>query len=325
MTQLRSALQKHLISELEKRGVSSDLGAFDISGPDAQGQFPKFYRAVADKLCELVSRDNGYPPMTKQEVDLMCRCMVTASTLRDAILCAKAFCVMLHPRAASLDLCEGDDAVVFTMRPVRRETSSAACILDLTGLLCFIQFFGWLIGQPLKPREIYLTHPNREDAGAFLGVFGAPVFVGAAASGFAFDAALLERKTVRQPFELESFLADLPFGFVVGPSPTTSMSQHVRALLEGAMASGDELPWIPEVARALNISGITLRRRLHAEGTSYKDIREQCLRDRAKHYLTNGSWSIDEIAGRLGFSGAAAFRRAFVGWTGEPPSRYRKR
>ena len=321
-------LEGCLVAELRKSGAL--IGDAAISqmkvqtGSSSGAGIARLYRVAADALCEKVARENGYPPMTKHEVDLMCRCMATRKTLEEAIASAREFCAMLHPRAATIELRLDGGTATFLMRAVRRETSSAACVLDVTGLLCFIHFFSWLIGRPVSPMLIYLAHPKREDVAAFRGVLGAPVVVGADTSGFVFDGALLKSKIIRRPIELDDCLERLPFAFVADPASTVSAAQRVRSLLEAAMTSDRALPDIAEVAGALNLTGITLRRRLANDGTSFKELREQCLRDTAEHYLANSTWSIDKIAGCLGFSSAAAFRRAFVNWNKLSPSLYRR-
>lgn len=286
--------------------------------------FPDLYRAVTDLLSEEVSRENGYAPMTKQEVDLMCRCAVTCQTLRQAIACVREFCSMLYPRAAVLELAQEAGNATFTMRAVRRRISSAACLVDVTGLLCFIHLFSWLVGRPIRPRHVFLSHSRMEDAEPFAGLFGVPVQLGARSCGFDFDAWLLDRNVIRQPVELDDFLAVLPFGLVARPSASVSTVQKVRSLFDAAIARSEALPSIDEIAQALDMSAMTVRRRIASEGASYQVLRAQCLTDTARRYLGDSSWTIDEIAGRLGFSSASAFRRAFIAWTGRPPTEYRK-
>ncbi|PRX27376.1 AraC-type transcriptional regulator [Paraburkholderia sp. BL18I3N2] len=321
-------LEARLVHELRRSGASiSDTPIVPMHAHSSRSSgagLANLYRFAADVLNEKVARENGHPPMTKHEVDLMCRCMATRKTLGEAITIAREFCAMLHPRAATLELRLESGAATFLMHPVRRKTSSAACLLDVTGLLCFIHFFGWLLGRPVSPVVVYLAHPEREDVAAFLGVLGAPVVVGADSSGFKFDAALLKSKIIRQPVELDDCLERLPFDFVASPASTVSAAQRVRSLLDAAMAVDRPLLRVAEIANALNLTSITLRRRLASDGTSYNELREQSLKNAAQHYLANTTWSIDKIASRLGFSSAAAFRRAFVNWCGLSPSRYRR-
>ena len=61
-----------------------------------------------------------------------------------------------------------------------------------------------------------------------------------------------------------------------------------------------------------------------AEGTTFKDIKNQVRRDTALHFLGKQGLSIEEIAHRAGFSESSAFIRAFKGWTGVTPYTYRK-
>ena len=65
-------------------------------------------------------------------------------------------------------------------------------------------------------------------------------------------------------------------------------------------------------------------RRLAAEGTTFKEGKNQVRRDTALHFLGKQGLSIEEIAHRAGFSESSAFIRAFKGWTGTTPYTYRK-
>ena len=91
----------------------------------------------------------------------------------------------------------------------------------------------------------------------------------------------------------------------------------IRASHPSPVPSGDE------VATRLSISQQTLRRRLAADGTSLRGVRDQVLRDAAITALVDGDESIGELSIRLGFSEPSAFTRAFRRWTGNPPSAYR--
>lgn len=285
--------------------------------------FVKLYRQAIEQLEAQIAQGQGHPPMRKQEMDLMCRCLMSCATLAEAIHCAADFCVMLLPRAGQLSLEVDDPNATFHMDSLRQKRSSAACIVDLTGLFCYLQLFSWLIGESLSPQHVYLGHPERTDAVPFLGLFNAPVTVGQRAYGFAFSAELLKRPVVRRPAELAAFLVDLPFRLVVIPTQVLSVTQQVRFFLEAAASHGGEQPSLETIAGTLHLSTATLRRRLATEGSSYQQLRRQCLLDVAMHYLQATDWSISRIAEHLGFSNEAAFRRAFQGWTGSAPSRHR--
>ncbi len=78
-----------------------------------------------------------------------------------------------------------------------------------------------------------------------------------------------------------------------------------------------------DVAKALFTSKRTLSRRLAREGSSYRAITEKVLSELAIRHLAEKGLSIDKIALMLGYSDAAAFRKAFHRWYDKSPSEYR--
>jgi AraC-like DNA-binding protein len=84
------------------------------------------------------------------------------------------------------------------------------------------------------------------------------------------------------------------------------------------------MPELTDVAAQLELHPQTLRRRLAAEGSTFKQLKSDIRRDTALHFLGKRSLSVEEVAHRAGFSEASAFIRAFKGWTGLTPYAYRK-
>lgn len=76
------------------------------------------------------------------------------------------------------------------------------------------------------------------------------------------------------------------------------------------------------MASLLGVSTATLKRRLKAEQTSYRRIRDGLLRQLSIDKLEKSNRSVGVLAVDLGFSDAASFRQAFRRWTGVSPSRY---
>lgn len=82
---------------------------------------------------------------------------------------------------------------------------------------------------------------------------------------------------------------------------------------------------ITAVCEMLNTSERSLRRRLQAEGRSYRQLQQELRRELAELYLTDESLSLDDIAERLGYSESANFCHAFREWTGSTPGATRQR
>jgi AraC-like DNA-binding protein len=67
----------------------------------------------------------------------------------------------------------------------------------------------------------------------------------------------------------------------------------------------------------------TLNRRLRRSGTTYRQIREECIHAHACQLLRETELTIDEIAARLHYAHTPTFIRAFHRWSGSTPAAWR--
>ncbi|MBO9680162.1 MAG: AraC family transcriptional regulator [Acidovorax sp.] len=111
----------------------------------------------------------------------------------------------------------------------------------------------------------------------------------------------------------QQFLADLPH--VGGVA-----SQVRQALLEKTPL---HFPTIDLMADELGMQARTLRRRLEAEDTTYRELLSSVRKLLAIEYLRKTRMTTVEIAARLGYNDVANFRNAFTRWTGKTPHSYR--
>ncbi len=78
----------------------------------------------------------------------------------------------------------------------------------------------------------------------------------------------------------------------------------------------------PTMANRLGMSERTLRRRLTAEGLSFKDILDQALFGLAARYLKDDALSVQEVSFKLGYADTSNFRKAFKRWTNQTISAF---
>lgn len=285
--------------------------------------FAGLYRDAIELILLRIERQGGHPPMNRRDMELLCRCVISCATLGDALHCLEQFYQLLHPRGGAQRLQRRGATALWINDSLRHRPDSATCLVDVTGLLFFIQLFGWLIGEPLRPHAVAIGYPYAKNLAPFLGLFGTWVYTGATLNRIEFDARLLARPIVREPGDLPAFISAFPYS-VVGSLPgSAALGGQVRACLEAALARTEPLPAPAALAALLGVSESTLRRHLRAEGTSYNHLRETCLKETAQRYLRGTDWDLEQIAGRLGFSEHSAFRRAFRRWTGCTPSLFR--
>lgn len=76
------------------------------------------------------------------------------------------------------------------------------------------------------------------------------------------------------------------------------------------------------VAKELGLSARSLRRKLDAQNTSYREVLQAERRLKAEKLLATGRLQISELSVGLGYSDVAVFSRAFKSWTGLSPRDY---
>lgn len=177
-----------------------------------------------------------------------------------------------------------------------------------------------LCGNKAMPLKVFFSHSKPKHVDAYHQVFGRNVVFGAARNRLEMDASFLEKQlvfadpTMKQVYQqqCDQMLALLDNG---------KYTSQVQQLL---LSKPGYFPNIDNSAEHLCIGVRTLRRRLVAEGTSYKQIVQNVRCQLAEEYLRDSPLSITEIADMLGYGDVANFRRAFISWTNLSPAQYRK-
>jgi AraC-like DNA-binding protein len=105
--------------------------------------------------------------------------------------------------------------------------------------------------------------------------------------------------------------------------PHESQLTRIRQIMAEELQKG--VPSVEQVAKRLATSGRTLRRRLDAEGTSFRVLLDETRARLAEGYVQDERMPLSEVAFLLGFSEPSAFHRAFKRWTNTTPSVWRAR
>ncbi|MFC4852972.1 AraC family transcriptional regulator [Actinophytocola glycyrrhizae] len=180
---------------------------------------------------------------------------------------------------------------------------------------------GWLVGRRIPLLAFEVPWPAPDYAADYEIVFGRHPEFDADRLVLAFDGRLLTAPLIRDEDDLADYLRDQPNIWFTFRDYGSSTADQVHRILERGLR-GD---WLSpdDIAARLNVSTQHLRRLLHTEHTSIRQIKEDLLRDAAVASLSRGEESVEDLARRLGFSDASAFRRAFSRWTGKPTSAFR--
>ncbi len=104
---------------------------------------------------------------------------------------------------------------------------------------------------------------------------------------------------------------------LAGTSLTSSKVQQILLRHRGQFLNA------PEVAKKLNMSESSLRRKLRKEGRSFQQLLNDLRLHLAQLYLKKTQLSVAEVGRIVGFEDVANFRKAFVLWCGQTPSKWR--
>lgn len=178
----------------------------------------------------------------------------------------------------------------------------------------------WLVGREVRLLRVDFAFERPPYAQEFQNLFPGPVFFSQPVSQIVLDSAQLGLRIQRAPRDVKPFIARLPRDWIFVSFKETLVTHQVR---EQLMRSGAGAMQVEQVADALNMSSRTLCRKLEAEQTSFKQVRDDLRRDLAIGRLSNSDATMLEIAMELGFGEVSSFHRAFRNWTGTTPGTYR--
>ncbi|MFZ3468251.1 AraC family transcriptional regulator ligand-binding domain-containing protein [Streptomyces sp. 4.24] len=180
----------------------------------------------------------------------------------------------------------------------------------------------WIAGDGWAPLAVSFTHPRRGSAEPYAHVLGCPVSFDAAETAITIADEDLDRRRPLYDPALNALHRAYADRLLHRLSAAPTVAEHVRRWLDQA-ALGTAAPEGP--AEELSLSVRTLRRALHAEGTSWRVLLDTARHGRASRLLDTTALPLDRIAPLVGLSGATALVRAFTRWEGMPPGAYRSR
>ncbi len=202
----------------------------------------------------------------------------------------------------------------------RQHTPTDQLVVDIL-MTVVHRFAGWLIGQRIALDSVDLPGAAPAHVAEYLLIYGVSPTFEAHTAAMTLASRYLSAPVVRSEDELIKFLRRSPNDLLFRQDFNPTTSSRVRKMIERKRP--DEAVMVEDIAKRLTVSAQHLRRLLREEGTSFREIKEEILRDEAIASLVRGRETVEALSDRLGFSEPSAFRRAFRRWTGSPPGSYR--
>lgn len=182
-----------------------------------------------------------------------------------------------------------------------------------------------LLGEHLNLSRAEFAYPEPPHAARMAELFGVRPRFDCDHTLFAIDPEVLDRPLPQANQPTWQVCVAQCHELIRRRTARTGIAAEVRdRLLPGSGATVGSPPTLEAVARDLNMSARTLRRRLDEAGTSYRALLDEVRRALAEEMLTAAPLSMDDIAIRLGYAEATPFIHAFKRWTGHTPAAYRR-
>lgn len=287
------------------------------------GRLPQAKFAQLISTITRVTRDEfwriGSRPIKPGSFRLMCLLMIHCRSLREAV---RLGCQFYHVVSDDfvIRLAEGQhDASLFVTDiisdPRRQRLLNGAVLLFAYSLMC------WLAGRRLPLNTVHYTFTEEPFSQELEALYRAPLFFDQPRTEICFDAKLLDLPIMPDEQRLRRFFASMPNALLVRYRDESSIAERVRGIIRRNLKRTLSLQ---DIARMLELSPQTLRRRLIEENLGFQEIKDRLRQDVAEHLLKRSHLPLEEIGASLGFAEPSTFHRAFRRWTGFAPGEFRE-
>lgn len=178
-----------------------------------------------------------------------------------------------------------------------------------------------ILGKTFPMIEVHIAYPEPSYGWHYTNYFQCPVVFGSGTNALIFDRKVLKHRLPKaNPLMKKVYEKELNRIY-----KQMKNSGSMRDKIFNRLSySTNFLGTMDDIARELNISSRTLRRKLADEGTTYRDIVSEVRLKKAVELLESSDSTIEEIAVFLGYSDTPNFYHAFKKWTGTTPAEFRK-
>jgi len=260
-------------------------------------------------------------PFIPQRYGLFGYALLSAPTLRRAMSLAVNF-GQLTFSFFSFEFGERDGRAWFAMKdPPPIEPALHDVYLDRDMAAAVIDF-GAIMGQPIPLQAIHLAHDGHGHQQDYRDYFGCDVRFSSYPSKLVISADLLDRPLPQADRETSRYFRQQCQMLIARLKSQSHLADDVRMIL---LAKPGEFPTVEQAAERLNLSTRTLRRRLKAEGSSFRELLDEVRFQMAREYLGETRLPLAEVSWLLGYTEPGNFSHAFKRWSGLSPRNYRKR
>ncbi len=320
-------ISKELLERLAALGVDTDRSLQRAEIPVSRFAAPKGYVTTGEffafwRSVEHVAgaRDLGLRIGSEQpphRYSVASTAALLAPNLGEALKKLARYKRLVCPEQITIDVVRGEARVRFEWLLAAEDPPS----LLIDGVFASVVALARQgTGHPIVPRRLELTR-RRADEAMLKRHFGCEVRLNAPVDLLVLEEAALARPFITHDADLLDLLVPGLEAALSEAGGERSLADDVRRVLSQRICG--ERPAVEKVSKALGMSARTLQRRLEGIGTTYQRILDEVRHRSARRLLANTDLDAGEVAFLLGFEEINSFTRAFHGWEGVTPTRWR--
>lgn len=185
----------------------------------------------------------------------------------------------------------------------------------------FLNTLRGLLGVEDIDMRVEMPYPAPAHHAEYYRIFGNEVIFNSLRGRISLDQALLDTPLPSSNPALRTLYEEECARLLTDLEEEDSIAEQTLRLLRKLEG---QYPQMPQLARMLNFSPRTYRRRLAEESQSYQALLDQVRAEHATRYLQNTRLPLSTIAYMVGFNDASNFRRAYKKWCGHSPRDVRR-
>jgi AraC-like DNA-binding protein len=200
--------------------------------------------------------------------------------------------------------------------------SAPRAFLD-AGAALILGLLRWLVpDHRIAPLRVEFTYPQPASTDKLVRCFGPQLTFGASANTLVFCDSIRDLVLPSSNEALDLLHVEHADTLVQEILKGSMASKVRRQLMEYWSTQGQAS--MADVAQRLGVSSRALQKSLGREGSSFKEIADECRLTLAYSYLRNSTRSLKYIASTLGYTDQSSFHKACLRWFGMPPDRFRR-
>ena len=168
-----------------------------------------------------------------------------------------------------------------------------------------------------SPAFVELTYPVTTYPQRYREFFNCPVRFDADKNRLAFTDAVMQRPLPRRDPATHAVAVDACRAMITNRRDLDDIVYRVEQIVTDTLRTPLTMA---QVAAHLNMTERTLHRRLRNRSERFGALRDRIRHERARALIRDTGMPLHAVAAEVGFTDPREFRRAYVKWTGYPPS-----